>query len=147
MIYYHKKFVLITTKIIFGLPYLHYTKTMFEENICYWATFDNNMLNMMVLKLGRFALMMDFWFLNQQDFYHLPPVSRSHLWTRKLTKLQSWTKLLRQNRKSIFQWKTPLPPNQCCWQSFRLLITKIGQIQHWYWGRGRVRGRIWNLKN
>ena len=44
----------------------------------------------------------------------------------------------------FFSEKTPLPPNQCCWQSFRLLTTKLGQIQHWYWG---VRGRIWNLKN
>ena len=59
-------------------------------------------------------------------------------------KLQSGAKLLRQNRKSIFQWKNPSPPNQCCWQIFRLLTTKLGQIQHWYWG---VRGRIWNLKN
>ena len=35
-----------------------------------------------------------------------------------MLKLQSWTKLLRQNRKSIFPRKTPLtrktPPNQCC---------------------------------
>ena len=40
--------------------------------------------------------------------------------------------------------KTLLPPNQCCWQSLRLLTTKFGQIQHWLCG---VRGRIWNLKN
>ena len=40
--------------------------------------------------------------------------------------------------------KSPLPPNQCCCQSLRLLTTKLGQIQNWYWG---LRGRIWNLKN
>ena len=40
--------------------------------------------------------------------------------------------------------KTPLPLNQCCWQTFRLSTTKLGHIQHWYWG---VRGRIWNLKS
>ena len=40
--------------------------------------------------------------------------------------------------------KSPLPPNQCCWQRFRLLTTKLAHIQHWYWG---ARGRIWNLKN
>ena len=44
----------------------------------------------------------------------------------------------------FFREKTPLPPNQCCLQSFRLLATKLGQSQHWYWG---VMGRIWNLKN
>ena len=44
--------------------------------------------------------------------------------------LQSWTKLLRQNRKSIFQEKNPSPPNQCYLQSFSLLITKPYQIQH-----------------
>ena len=44
----------------------------------------------------------------------------------------------------FFREKTPLPPSQCCWQSFRLLATKLGQSQHWYWG---VRGRIWNFKN
>ena len=44
----------------------------------------------------------------------------------------------------FFREKTPLPPNQCCSQSFRLLATKLGQSQHWYWG---VMGRIWNLKN
>ena len=44
----------------------------------------------------------------------------------------------------FFREKTPLPPSQCCWQSFRLLATKLGQSQHWYWG---VWGRFWNLKN
>ena len=44
----------------------------------------------------------------------------------------------------FFREKTPLPPNQYCSQSFRLLATKLGQSQHWYWG---VRGRFWNLKN
>ena len=44
----------------------------------------------------------------------------------------------------FFSEKAPLPPNQCCWQSFRLLTAKLDQIQHGYWG---VRGEIWNLKN
>ena len=34
----------------------------------------------------------------------------------------------------FFREKSPLPPNQCCSQSFRLLATKLGQIQHWYRG-------------
>ena len=42
--------------------------------------------------------------------------------------------------------KTTLPPNQCCWQNLRLLITKLGQIQHWYLG---VRGEfgIWKIQS
>ena len=72
------------------------------------------------------------------------------VFSKIINNLQSLTKLLRQNRKFIFQSKkTPLtspPPTpiQCCSQSFRLLTTNPGQIQHWYWG---VRQRIWNLKN
>ena len=71
------------------------------------------------------------------------------VFSKIINNLQSLTKLLRQNRKFIFQSKkTPLtspPPTpiQCCSQSFRLLTTNPGQIQHWYWG---VRQRIWNLK-
>ena len=44
----------------------------------------------------------------------------------------------------FFSEKNPLPPNQCFSQSFRLLATKLGQIQHWY---REVKGRIWNLKS
>ena len=52
---------------------------------------------------------------------------------------------LGQNCWEKIEWKkNPVPQNQCCWQSFRLLTKELGQIQHWYW---RVRGRIWNLKN
>ena len=51
------------------------------------------------------------------------------VFSKNINNLQSWAKLLRQNRKSIFQSKTPLPLNQCCSQSFELLATKLGQIQ------------------
>ena len=44
----------------------------------------------------------------------------------------------------FFNEKTPLPPNKCNWQNFRLLTTKLVQIQHCYW---RVRGRIWDFKH
>ena len=44
--------------------------------------------------------------------------------------------------------KNLLHPNQRCSQSFRLLTTKLGQIQHWYWSvRGEGGGGDWNLKN
>ena len=66
------------------------------------------------------------------------------VFSKNINNIKSWTELLRQNRRSIFQWKNPSPPNQCCSQRLRLLATKLGQIQHWYSG---VRGRICNLKN
>ena len=72
------------------------------------------------------------------------PFSNVGRFFQKISITKSWTELLRQNRRSIFQWKNPSPPNQCCSQRFRLLATKLGQIQHWY---GGVRGRICNLKN
>ena len=34
----------------------------------------------------------------------------NHVLTVSNTNLQFWIKLLRQNRKSIFQWKEPLSP-------------------------------------
>ena len=62
---------------------------------------------------------------------------------KRINNLQRWTKLFRQNRKSIFLWKNPLP-NPCCSQSSRLLATKLGQIQHSF---REVKGKFWNLKN
>ena len=41
----------------------------------------------------------------------------------------------------FFIEKNPLPPNQCCLQSFRVLAIKLDQIQHWYRGV-----RIWELR-
>ena len=32
------------------------------------------------------------------------------VFSRNINNLQSWTKMLRQKRKSIFQWKNPSPP-------------------------------------
>ena len=43
----------------------------------------------------------------------------------------------------FFSEKVPLPKNQCCWQSFRLLTTKLVQIQHWSWEKG---GEFWIWK-
>ena len=68
---------------------------------------------------------------------------RAFFLSNNINNLQSWTKLLIQNRKSVFQWKYHCPPNHCCLESFRVLKIKFGQIQHWYVG---VRERICNLK-
>ena len=88
------------------------------------------------------------WFWATKVCLWVSIISQTYVWLpeKQILKiiLQSWAKLLRQNRNLFFSEKTPLPPNQCCSQSFRLLTTKLGQIQHWYWG---VKGRIWNLKN
>ena len=40
------------------------------------------------------------------------------VFSKNINNLQSWTKLLRQNRKSIFQWKNPSPPKS-------MLLTKF----------------------
>ena len=44
----------------------------------------------------------------------------------------------------FFSEKTLLLPSQFCLQTFSLLTTILGQIQHWHSG---IWGRNWNLKN
>ena len=95
-----------------------------------------------LLKLG-----IDWLWNIQYTNMHFNTIEQCRMvFSKYINNLQSWTKLSRQNRKSIFQWKTPLPQNQCCWQRFRLLTTKLDQIQHWYWG---LRGEfgIWTIES
>ena len=42
--------------------------------------------------------------------------------------LQIWTNLLKRKRKSLFHWKNPCLPNQCCFQRFELMETKMTLI-------------------
>ena len=46
----------------------------------------------------------------------------------------------------FFIEKSPVHPNQCFMQSFMLLSTKLGQIQHWYWGQAGEFD-IWKIKS
>ena len=52
------------------------------------------------------------------------------VFSKNINNLQSWTELFFSEKTPLPPEKTPLPPSQCCWQSYRLLATKLGQIQH-----------------
>ena len=76
------------------------------------------------------------------------PFSNLQRFSQKISiTCRSWTKPLRQNRKSLFQWKSPCSPKSMLFAKFLAFGNKTWPDSTLIWGRVRVTWRNWNFKN